>query len=87
MDEKEQLDYLMDNKIDEADEQELYDKLAKVDGIIEYLKKTMAKDIQRYFSYTPEQQPMIRGSYLRTEHFLRKIVEAKRNKEKKLDKK
>lgn len=92
MDEETQLDYLMNNKIDEAEEAELFHSLSRIPGIDDYLKKTLAKDMQRFFQASSDSHQVIRGAYMRTEYLLKKILES-REKEKikkgqeKLDKK
>lgn len=79
MEKDEQIDYLMDNTIDGAEEAEMFQSLAKVGGFEDYLKKSMAKDMQRYFASVPEHQATIRGGYLRSEYLLKKIIETKKN--------
>lgn len=66
---------LMDNKIDDHFQEEIFDAMSKIPGIDEYLKKTMAKDVQRFFSASPEQQPIIRGGFLRAQYLLKCIVD------------
>lgn len=65
-----------DNK-DEADkefEERLFVELGNVDGIDQYLRETMAKDVLRYYqAQSEERRQRIKGTFARTAYFRRKI--------------
>lgn len=51
----------------EKKQEDLFFKdLSRVEGVQEYLRATMARDMQRDFAATNEQRPIIRGAFART---------------------
>lgn len=68
--------------ISAKEEIHIFSDLAKVDGIREYLKATMAKDMQRYFA-APDQKSrdVIQGAFARTSYLRGKLKEVNKPKE------
>lgn len=61
--------------IDKAEEELIFRELAKIEGLQEYLRAVMARDMRMYFnSQTPKEQDMVKGAYFRTEWFKKKIA-------------
>lgn len=66
----------LDITVDEKKDLLLFKELKEVEGLMEYLRETAARDIQRYFeAATKEEQLMIRGTYARTMYFWKKVKE------------
>jgi hypothetical protein len=61
-------------------EQQIFDHLSSVEGLAEYLRATMAKDMQRAFSSTPDQSQIIHGAFARTSYLLSRIKDTRANK-------
>ena len=60
-------DDIFDNETDKEEEKRIFSEMANIDGIHEYYKKVMAKDMIRYFNaQLGPQMPEIRGAYKRT---------------------
>lgn len=51
------------------EEFELFEKMSAIDGIEEYLRDMMSRDLKRYFAATKDQQDQIRGAYMRAMYF------------------
>jgi len=64
-------DYVIDRK----QQEELFQDLKEVEGFTDYLKATIAKDIQRHFSAgTEKEQDIIKGATSRTAFFLTNLT-------------
>ncbi len=64
----------LDITVDEKRDKILFKELKGVEGLVEYLRETAARDIQRYFeAATKEEQLMIRGTYARTMYLMKRI--------------
>lgn len=64
----------VDIAMDEKRDLVLFKELKAVEGLVEYLRETAARDIQRYFeAATKEEQLMIRGTYARTMYFMNMV--------------
>lgn len=73
----------LDIKQDDKRDQILFKELKSVEGFIEYLRETAARDIQRYFeAATKEEQLMIRGAYARTMYLMKMAKEEGKRKTK-----
>ena len=60
--------------------QQIFDQLAGVDGLLDFLRDTMVNDIKRYFAaQTDKERDIIRGGYSRTA-YLRDSILDKMNK-------
>jgi len=59
--------------IDTDDEVRIFRELAQIEGLHEYLRAVMARDIRNHFSCQKEQQDLVRGGYYRAEWFAKKI--------------
>lgn len=59
--------------IEPKQEEYFFRDFARIDGARDYLRATMAKDMQRDFGATPDQRQLIRGAFARTSYFLSKI--------------
>lgn len=64
------IENLIDYRIDEAEEIELFEKLTKVDGLEEYLEKKMRSIIVKFFSAPEETHKNLRGAYSNIEFML-----------------
>lgn len=65
---------VFDYKLDPKVEKGIFADVSKVDFIMEYLRATMAKDIQRYFAAPDEKQrDIIRGAFARTVYLKSRI--------------
>ena len=55
---------------------EIYQGLAGVDGLLDYLKDTMIQDIKRYFAATTDHdRDLIRGAFSRTSYMRARILD------------
>lgn len=68
-----------DNTIEKEQEEEVFRDLARIDGFKNYLKNTMARDMQRDFGATPDQRQMIHGAFARTAYMKGKILEVNKS--------
>ena len=59
--------------IDKDDEARIWAEIQKIDGISEYLRALMARDMRLHFTAKKEEQDLIRGAYFRMEYFLKKL--------------
>lgn len=72
---------LYGENIEKGEERKLFDKLLEVEGLGEYLRLTMARDLQRHFvAATPIEQMNIRGAFSRT-LYLKSLLTKKTSKE------
>ena len=62
-----------DTIIDPDDEARLFKELAGVDGLQDYLRKTMAMDMKMAFSAEPIQQMRLRGAFQKMATFRKKL--------------
>ena len=65
--------------IDDIQEKNFFRDLARLDGTMQYLRSTMARDMQRDFGSTNEQRQLIRGAFARTAYWKGKIIESNKN--------
>lgn len=64
----------VDTASDEKRDLILFKELKGIEGFVEYLRETAARDIQRYFeAATKEEQLMIRGTYARTMYLMNMV--------------
>lgn len=66
---------LDESTIDKEDEKKLFEELGAIEGLQEYLRKTLALDMKRHFAAQPIQQMLIRGAFQRTAFLRKKISE------------
>jgi sulfatase maturation enzyme AslB (radical SAM superfamily) len=65
-----------------AKEEEIFDNMREIDGISEYYRETVARDLKRHYaSSTPMEQFQIRGATARTLYFKGLLSEKKAPKE------
>lgn len=63
-----------DLKLDKKFEKEVFDNVAGIDGVKEYLRDTIAQDVKRYFkASTDSERDQVRGAYSRT-LYLRSLI-------------
>lgn len=62
-----------DSVIDSDEEARLFKEMAGIDGLQDYLRKTMALDMKRAFGAQPVSQMLIRGAFQRTAFFRKKL--------------
>lgn len=60
--------------IEKKQEEAFFNDLSRVDGVREFLKATMAKDMQRDFGATPDQRQIIRGAFARTAYIKSRLT-------------
>lgn len=65
--------------IEPEQEKKLFQELSRIYGINEYLKATMAKDMQRDFGSPQDQRQLIRGAFARTAYIKSKVLEANKS--------
>lgn len=65
----------IDDVIDKDEERLILVELSKIDGLQEYLRSIMARDMRLHFTCPKEQQDLTRGAYFRTEWLSKKIKE------------
>lgn len=58
----------LEDVIDREEERRIYVELNKIDGLHEYLKAIMSRDLRLHFSCNKEQQDLVRGGYFRIEY-------------------
>ncbi len=64
-----ELGNLEENSLTKEQEVLVFKALSMVDGIQEFFRDTMAKDLRRYFvAQDDKEREMIRGAFLRTEY-------------------
>ena len=66
---------MVDISIDTDEEKRIFEELSAIDGLQEYLRRTMAQDMKRHFNVQPVQQLLIRGAFQRTAFFRKKLRE------------
>lgn len=66
----------IEDVINKEDEALILKELGKIDGLHEYLRGLMARDMRLHFTSSKEQQDLIRGAYFRTEWLAKKISQA-----------
>lgn len=76
---------ITDYEINKKEEEKLFEALKEVEGFMDYLKNTIAKDITRYFTAQKEQHDVIKGAFARTLYFKNLLVGKKKEKKTKLD--
>ncbi len=59
--------------IDKDEEARILRELYMIDGLHEYLRTLLARDIRLHFTCPKEQQDLVRGAYFRTE-YLAKLI-------------
>lgn len=59
--------------IEKEDEIRIFNELSKIDGLHEYLRTLMARDMRLHFTCPKTEQDLIRGSFYRTEWLSKKI--------------
>lgn len=58
-------------RISKQDEFEMFNKMAEIPGIKEYMRDTMSRDLKRFFSaIDPKQQDQVRGAFSRALYWL-----------------
>ena len=90
---EEELSYMLvsllgdeDDELGEKEEQKIFSEAKKVEGLVEYLRRTATKDVKRYFGVpTPHEQLIIRGSFARTLYLKSKIMSGGVKKVSKMD--
>lgn len=59
--------------IDKGEETRIFSEMAKIEGLHEYLRAVMARDMKFHFNTKKEDQDLTRGAFYRTEWFSKKI--------------
>lgn len=63
----------IEDVINKEEERLILTELAKIEGLQEYLRAIMARDMRMHFTCPANQQDLVRGAYYRTEWFAKKI--------------
>lgn len=63
----------LEDIIDKDEEARIWTEIQKIDGMSEYLRALLARDMRMHFNAKNEEQDLIRGAYFRTEYFLKKL--------------
>ena len=57
-------------RLSKQDEFNLFEKISEIEGVEEYFRDTMSRDLKRFFAAAdPKQQEQVRGAYARTLYF------------------
>lgn len=76
----------LDIQIDTEFEQAIFESLGSVDGLLEFLRDAMAKDMQRYFDAPDDDSRMrIKGAFQRTAYLRKRIIQTHQGKDLKKD--
>lgn len=60
------------------DSQKMFEDICKIDGVIEYFEKTMARDMRRYFNQPDDASRwMVKGHYYFAKYLRNKILKTK----------
>lgn len=57
------------DEIDKDDEARIWKEISKIDGVAEYFRFMMSRDMKLHFMAPKEQQDLVRGAFYRTEYF------------------
>ncbi len=60
----------LEDIIDKDEEKKIFTELNKIEGLHEYLRCLMSRDLKLHFSCKKEQQDIVRGAYHRTEYLI-----------------
>ncbi len=60
-------------KVDAALEAKIFEDMAAIKDVSEFLEGTLAADMYRYFNAQPEDQALAKGAFMRTSYFYDKI--------------
>lgn len=60
---------ILDVYIDKEEEEIIWKKISEIDGAAQYFKKTLDKDIRRFFNTQKDQQDLVKGAFSRTKYF------------------
>jgi len=60
--------------INKDEEKLILTEMAKIEGLQEYLRALMARDMRLHFTCQTEQQDLVRGAYFRTEWLGKQIA-------------
>lgn len=60
--------------IDKKDQERILTELSKIDGLHEFLRALMARDMRLHFTCPKDQQDLTRGAYYRTEYLSKMIA-------------
>ena len=63
----------IEDVINKEDEKLILTELSKIDGLQEYFRALLARDIRLHFTCPKDQQDLVRGAYFRTEWLSKKI--------------
>lgn len=71
----ENYDYInpIEDIIDKEEEDRIFKEIGAIDGISEYLRCLLARDMRLHFNSGKESQDTIKGAFHRTEWFLKKL--------------
>jgi hypothetical protein len=60
--------------INKEEEKVILTELSKIEGLQDYLRALLARDMRLHFTCPKEQQDLVRGAYFRTEWLAKKIA-------------
>lgn len=63
----------LEELIDKDEEARIFSEMSVIDGIQEYFRAVMARDLRNHFSCIKEQQDIVRGAEQRTEWFAKMV--------------
>lgn len=58
-----------EDEINKEDEARVWEEIGKIDGVGEYLRSVLSRDMKFHFTCPKDQQDMVRGAFYRTEYF------------------
>lgn len=62
--------------IDTDEEARIFSEMAKIEGLSEYLRLVMSRDIKLHFNTPTNQQDLVKGGFYRTKDFAKKLAVA-----------
>lgn len=69
---------LLEKDFTQLQQEKLFEDMASIDGITDYLRYVISNDMMLYFNAQKEQQDLVKGAYTRTKHFYDQILKARK---------
>lgn len=58
-----------EDELDKLEEANIWKEIAKIEGVSEYFRLLLSRDMRTYFNTPKEQQDLVKGAFYRTEYF------------------
>lgn len=66
----------LEDSIDPMFEAQIFSEMSKIEGIAEYFRLCMSRDVALHFNTQADQQDIVKGSYFRIKDFAKKLKKA-----------